>query len=435
MVYKVKDEALFKKLEFEPHKHQKNVLKMIDKEREILCRAGRRGGKSKLSAFAAIKTLLKGNTDVWVVSVSYDLASIVFDTIVIELSKILTAGEDFTVQKKSPQKLHIPSFNSVLYARSADNPTSLLGRSTDMVIMDEAAEIHQNIWERYIYPTTSDRGGKIVYISTPKGRNWFYEKDLELQKKGCSFHWWSKENPHFPKDEWRKAQKKLSKREFAAQYMAEYTNLADPVFGDVRRIVGQCLEEPKKGHHYVIGIDFGRRVDATAIIIIDRTNHKVVNYTSLKDKEWSAQKGIIKNLALKYNNAKLIAESTGVGDALVGELFRDGLFVEEFRTAAHNKTNLIEKLVVYIEQEMITIPNSEELIEQLEGYEKTITEWGNAKYNAPGRRHDDSVIALALAVQDLQEPISPKIQKEDDNDPIGLFKETKKRRKTLNQYE
>ena len=434
---KISDKKLFEKLDFKPHKFQEAALKKIDEEREVLCRAGRRGGKSKLCSVAAVKMLLQPNKDVWVVSVTYDLASIVFDATVVELAKILTAGEDFTVQKKSPSKLHIPELNSTLWCRSADNPTSLLGRSTDMIIMDEAAEVPEIIWQRYLYPTTSDRQGKIVYISTPKGRNWFYEKDLDLQKKGCSFTWWSTENPNFKQEEWEIAKGKMTKKEFAAQYMAEYTNISDPVFGDVRAIIkNDSLQVPIKGHMYVMGVDFGRRVDATAIVVIDMMTHNVVSYTSLKDTEWAVQKGIIKDLAKRYNNARVIAESSGVGDSLVGDLFRDGVFIEEFRTAAHNKVQLIEKLAIYIEQEKIGIPNNQELIEQLEGYEKIITDHGNVRYSAPGRRHDDAVIALALAVQGLHDRVGVPSGEPAKNDLSGLFTTSNVKKRIINnQYE
>ncbi len=428
---KIKDEKLYKAIGFVPHKHQEGVLKMIDKEREILCRAGRRGGKSKLCSVAVIKTLLKGNTDVWIVAPTYNLSEIVFDSVLIDLAKILTPNEDFQVQRRTPQHIKIPSLNSALYVKSADNPVSLLGRSTDMIVMDEAAEIPEIIWQRYLYPTTSDRQGKIIYISTPKGRNWFYDKELELQEKGSAFHWWSKENPHFPKDEWERAKKVMTKKEFEQQYMAEYTNITDPVFGDVRRVIGDCLSKPKDGHLYVMGVDFGRRVDATAIIIIDLNSHKVAHYESLKDKEWEVQRGIIKSLAQKYNNARIIAESTGVGDSLVGDLFRQGLFIQEFRTAGHNKVQLIEKLMIYIEQEKITIPDNKELIEQLEGFEKRISEHGNVQYLAPGRRHDDAVIALALAVQQLGEPLEVK-RKNVDNSLEALLGVQNKNKKGRN---
>lgn len=402
---KINADKFYKAIDFKPHPYQAAVLDAIDNNREVLVRAGRRSGKSECCAVAVCKVLMERNKEVWLVAPTYDLSSIVFDKVVGYMGRILKGGKDFRISKKPPQTLYVESTGSKLVLRSADSPSGMLGRSTDMIVMDEAARIKENIWQLYLYPTTNERKGKLVYISTPEWRNWFYDKDVELAKSSASFHFVSKDNPHFPESEWEKTKEKLPAKIFAQQYMAQYLSLADAVFGEIDSIVSpNCLSEPVANHHYVMGVDFGRRTDATSVVVLDRTNHNVVLLENWKKCEWSVQKEKIQAIAKKYNNATVWAESTGVGDPLVGDLFRAGVFVQEFRTAAHNKASLIEKLIIFIEQKLITIPDDPVLIEQLQGFEKTVTEHGNVKYAAPGRRHDDTVMALALGVQGLTEP-------------------------------
>jgi len=65
------------------------------------------------------------------------------------------------------------------------------------------------------------------------------------------------------------------------------------------------------------------------------------------------------------------------------------------------KRNLVEKLGTYLENRYITIPNIPEIIDELKDYEYTLTANNNIVYNAPAGKHDDIVMALALAVSAL----------------------------------
>lgn len=57
----------------------------------------------------------------------------------------------------------------------AENPMALKGIYLDGVIMDEYAEMNPSAWREVIRPTLSDRKGWAIFISTPKGRNAFWE--------------------------------------------------------------------------------------------------------------------------------------------------------------------------------------------------------------------------------------------------------------------
>ncbi len=57
----------------------------------------------------------------------------------------------------------------------ADNYDRLRGGYLDDVVLDEYADIDPRAWSEVIRPALSDRGGRAVFIGTPKGRNAFYE--------------------------------------------------------------------------------------------------------------------------------------------------------------------------------------------------------------------------------------------------------------------
>lgn len=425
---KLNEEKLRKKLGWEPHVNQDKVIQAFENQREILMRAGRRFGKSELCAYIALKEILHPGRVVWVVAPNYYVAEVIFNKVAGWIGKVLTPTKSYSISK-SPQPLIKVENDSILEVKSAENTTSLLGRSTDIVILDEAARLPEYLWEQYIFPTTYDRQGKVIYISTPTGKNWFYDKELELGKD-AAFHFISKDNPHLPDGEWERIKAKTSDLKFRQEYMAEYLSEANAVFTNIEQCIQQGIESaPVSDGFYVMGVDIGRRSDASAIIIVERNTHKVVYVESFKGVDYSLQKEHIMTLARNYNNAKIIIESTGTADAVYHDLLRSGALVDEFRTAGHNKAQLIEKLALFIDQQAIILPDHADLIREMKDYEMIISDTGFNKYKGRGKKSDDMVIALSLAVWDLQ---TTQMEEQEKGRDIS-----KKRRpiKIMNEYE
>ena len=63
---------------------------------------------------------------------------------------------------------------SEIYFRSAERYDNIRGYTFDYCIIDEAAYIKEEAWTTAIKPTLAVRGKKILFLSTPKGKNWFY---------------------------------------------------------------------------------------------------------------------------------------------------------------------------------------------------------------------------------------------------------------------
>lgn len=398
---KIDDKKLQEKIKFEPHWGQQKVIEAFDSNRETLLRCGRRWGKSFLCSYLAVREALYPDKRIWLVAPNYDLASIVFDTCSRFVGTLLS--EKSFKLSKNPRSIIELQHGSIIEVKSAENPVSLLGRSTDLVILDEAARLHKYIWDEYIYPTTHERKGKVIYISTPMGQNWFYDKDIELGDS-ASFHFTSLDNPYFSKEEYDRAKEGVSERIFRNMYEAEYMSDKESVFSGVDEVIAGTWKGPIPGHHYIIGVDIGRRNDPTVVTVIDRNTNEVVYIDSFKD-EFPLQKEKIKKLSVNYNNGKIILESTGVGDPILGDFQRQGVFVEEFRTAGHNKMQLIDKLSLFIQEKAIKIPPHEQLIKELKWFQAVVPEASHTnyvKYCAPRGKSDDHVMSLALAVWDLQ---------------------------------
>lgn len=60
-------------------------------------------------------------------------------------------------------------------AKSAKYPATLVGEALSGVVMAEAAKMKQVVWTKYIRPTLADFRGWSLFLSTPEGKNWFYD--------------------------------------------------------------------------------------------------------------------------------------------------------------------------------------------------------------------------------------------------------------------
>ena len=114
---------------------------------------GRRFGKSTAAAMEATYYASQPDKRIWLVGLSYDKADIMFR----EVWKRMVVGKANDIDKASEKERYIRfKWGSVVEAKSADNPDSLVGAGLDLLVIDEAAKVKKKIWEMYLSPTLAD---------------------------------------------------------------------------------------------------------------------------------------------------------------------------------------------------------------------------------------------------------------------------------------
>ena len=404
-----------KKINWYPKGGQKDVIACNERDR-VIC-AGRRWGKSAVCAFIALNAFLTGvneikegkrdSVKIWIVAPSYELTQKVFEYFIKWFLKIYPDGHRFITTKPFPQ---IKLAEGVwVQCKSTENPSSLLGEELDLVILDEAAQVSRRVYEQYIFPTTSSRQGKTIFISTPFGQNWFYQQFCKAKLKKAAFQFQSIEGVSITKDEWERAKKELPEQVFKQEYEASFLPDAAAVFRGVDKIIkDNCLQDVLPGHQYVMGVDIAKHEDFSVITIIDKWNNNVVYFDRFKDIDYPFQKKRIKATAERYK-ARVYIDSTGVGEPIFDDLRREGIFIDDFKFTNKSKKELIEKLSISIEQKFIFIPPENILVDELKSYGYKLTDSGNITYSAPQGLHDDCVVSLALAVWGIRGKADPKI--------------------------
>jgi len=407
------EKLLQEKINFYPHRGQKEVV--ASRERIIVICAGRRWGKSAICGYLVVKKFLQGlleirkkerkSLKIWIVAPTYDLSKKVFDYVVTFLLAYDKSFHQYVKDRPYPQ-IRL-GHNIWIECRSADNPKGLLGEELDFLVVDEAANMGANIWYDYLMPATAAKGKncQTVFISTPRGKNWFYELYLAAKDTKSAFHFTSLEGESITAEEWQRLKESSPRDYFSQNYEASFLENAVSVFRNVRHIVKDTLAKPRVGHYYVMGVDLAQIEDFTVLVVIDKSTHEVVAFDRFQKIPYPLQIDRIEALARSYH-AKVIIELNAMGIAVADELRARGVSIEGFKTAGSispdldkqgSKEKIINKLALDIETKNIFIPSEEVLIDELESFAYEISPSGRYRYGAPAGYHDDCVISLALA--------------------------------------
>ena len=383
---------------FNPFPAQERVIN--SKADEIVVVAGRRFGKTTLMAYRILIELTEPNKIVWLVAPNYELTLKTINQVLIWARKLF--GAPGVTYRRRPYPELTTFHGSVLKGKSADNPVSLLGSEVDFLGVDEAARLDRIVYEQYLFPVTQDRHAQTMFITTPTGKNWLYERWMKAGDGAFRFE--SRERPTFTEGMWKAAKAKLPERIFNQEYRAMFVEGAASVFreDDIHIAIDEKVKpESIEGHDYVMGVDLARFQDYTVVTVADRWSNQVKLIERWGETEYPFQKKKIKALAAQYNNAEVYMDSSGVGRPIYEDLFRDGVFIKDFSFAHQSKSALIEKLSIMLEQHQLTYPRNDVLIKELESFQVKMTESNRAVYSAPGGMHDDCVISLALAAWGL----------------------------------
>ena len=362
-----------------PHINQKQILECDRRFIVVMC--GRRFGKSELSQIMGIKEAITGG-QVAYITPTYKLAKAFFER--------LTAAIPFK-NNISNLKIYCPNNGSIEFY-TGERLDNLRGRKFHLVIIDEAAFIPdlESGWQNSIRPTLTDYEGKAVFLSTPRGKNFFYSMFMKQGEADWqSFKFTTYDNPYINTKEIDEAKLQLPEVVFEQEYLANPAeNSANP-FGNA--YIKNCIRPISSQQIVSYGIDLAKSVDFTVIIGLDNGGN--VAYFDRFQMDWHNTKETIRRLPI----APILADSTGVGDPILEDLKREGINIEGLKFTSQSKQQLMEGLAQAIQQGKISYPEGV-IVDELDIFEYQFTANG-VRYSAPSGFHDDCVMALALAWQ------------------------------------
>ena len=151
-------------------------------------------------------------------------------------------------------------------------------------------------------------------------------------------------------------------------------------------------------------MDLGKLQDYTAICVLERDSRRLVHFERLRGISWPLQRERIAEISRRFPG-ELWVDSTGLGEVVCDELWREGLRPSGYCLTAEAKEQLVMHLALGMENGEVSLPQcaaAGPLLEELTAYEYRLTPGSRLSFAAPAGGHDDAVIALALAYWGLR---------------------------------
>jgi phage terminase large subunit-like protein len=297
--------------------------------------------------------------------------------------------------------LTISGFNSQIQFFSGERPDNIRGNTFDYLIVDEMAFTRPELWSEVLSATVLVKGKKVIFISTPKGKNHFYQLSLQpnYDNRYKYFHYSSYDNPMIDAEDLEERKRSLPKHIFEQEYLAKFIDNASGLFKNVDSCVIKPAERTQK---LFGGLDIGRADDYTVLTILNK-NYQMVYVQRWRQQEWSK---IIDEVATKIReyNAEIFVEVNNQGDVFF-EMLQNKVYnnVQPYVTTTATKPIMIEDLAVHFENKDIGILNENWLVDELNAFTYIYNEkTRRVQYGAPQGVHDDGVMSLALAVQSIK---------------------------------
>ena len=363
-----------------PHEAQRKILDSSARFKVVM--AGRRFGKSLISQNTAIELGIDGKRVAYITP-TYQLGKIFF-------KELLDLVPEEIYQKNEADLVITFITGGSIRFFTGERLNSMRGLKFHLAIIDEASFIRdlETGWLESIRPTLTDYKGGAIFISTPRGRNYFLSLYNKAGEQGWeSFKFSTYDNPHIDPSEIDEARRQLPNAVFEQEYMANPQENADNPFGS--KFIRDCIKPLSQLPPLLYGIDLAKSSDWTVIIGLDVNGH-VCHYHRFQ-KDWNATEDEI----MRLNRVPIIIDATGVGDPISERLQAKGLHITPFKFTQVSKQQLMLGLVSAIQTGSIGYPDNS-ILNELETFEYQFTPTG-VRYSAPSGFHDDCVMALALA--------------------------------------
>jgi hypothetical protein len=391
---------------FTPHPKQREMIQQIlqSKAKYHVACVGRQFGKSLMAINLVLYWAInKGPCKILWISPVYSQA----DKVQKEIMQAIGASGIVKSCNYSSNEIQLKNGSQIVF-RSAERYDAIRGLTMDYGVLDEAAFMKDDAWKEAIRPVFMVRGRAVVFISTPKSKNWFYEMYQLGQSPDhpqyAAYQGTSYDTPFISAEDIEDAKRTLPATIFEQEYLAKFIDSGGEVFSNIDK----AQKQASKRAPFFMGVDFGKQQDFTSATVLDYDGN-VVDWYRANASEWSTMLRAVADLARKWN-ATAMAEVNGVGDPLFEELRKLWPNTYPFVTTNKSKQEIIEGLILDFNSDAIGIPPREqygELWSELEVFTYDYNpKTRSIRYGHPTGLHDDTVLSLAIANYNRKQRLS-----------------------------
>jgi len=229
--------------------------------------AGRRFGKTFLGgALVLLAALSKPDAVVWWLSPSHSQSRDVMRYV----SKLIPhSHRDIN---RSTGEIFFPN-GSVIAFKSGDRFDNLRGAGLDFVVIDEAAQLSEELWKSVVRPMLADKLGRALLISTFNGENWFYDVHrFAIDPANTEWECWTfitATNPLIDPAEIEEARRGMPKEVFEQEFMCSPLAFSGAVFSSERLTAAYAAQQGlgalAHGRPHEAGLDWGWNTTALEV--------------------------------------------------------------------------------------------------------------------------------------------------------------------------
>lgn len=342
------------------------------KIRQVCGCLSRRTGKTFIANHIAFLKAMEPGTKVLIVSPNYSLSNISWN----EQESILAKyGIEIKSKNKTDKEIHLENGSMIKFGSIAQ-ANSLVGRSYNLILFDECAldPKGRDAFNIQLRPTLDTENSKVIFISTPRGLNWFYDFYNfgfdETQESWFSIHSTWRDNPRAVEADIMEAKRNMSSAEFKQEYEADFATFEGQIYEDFDEALHVRPFASLEGETWdtVMGIDPGYK---------DATGGVVLKYSFDRDIFWAVWDYCIpgRSTAVHANAFQEAIERYSVDQIFVDSAaaqFRADLVVEHDIPSSKSKKSINDG-IAYVQNlvasgKLLIDPSCSELILVMNNY-------------------------------------------------------------------
>lgn len=369
--------------------------------------SGRQVGKSRTASWYALHfALTNPESTVLITAPTQNQSSELFKQVRKEMRMSKISDEQWGADRTTRTEIEFNNSSRILCRTTGDTGDNIRGLTTDLIVVDEAAFIDDEIYFQALLPMLATTDGSLVLLSTPFGaRGFLYEAFTGgLEEEYYTMQVPTYRNPKVSDDYIANQQQQLPSIEFKQEILGKFVESANAFFQ--ADLIEECMKGPIKKNHKssFLGVDLARHGEDKSVFISVDGNGNVYSIETDSDSPLTEAIGRVKNLHEEYQFDRIYIDETALGGGVVDILKQDlrGRTVEGITFTNKKKQSLYNTLKSKMEEGVVNLPQHSELQKELLDLEYSFTSGGKMKIEHPEGGHDDYADALALAVWGLK---------------------------------
>ena len=377
--------------------YQAKVLR--DGSKRVLVCGGRQVGKSLMAAVKSLHhALTHRDSTVLLVAPTHRQSRNLLSMVVRLVESSVVEG---SVRRRTGARIELSNGSRILALPSGRWGHGIRGYSADLVILDEAAFIPEEVITRAVLPMLSATDGTCWMLSTPWDRRHFFYR--AYTSRAWSVHRVpSSLNPRITRRFLEEQREMIGEERFRAEYLAEFVDDGGSYFP--MSLLRRCIGDPRMMRGLTVGYDPGGRESYAAAVGVGESGGRIHAPWHIWERGrsyvWFDLRLLEEHKRLGFR--KIIVDETGIGGPILEHLRSLGLPARGEVLTESKRGRILGNLKLLMERGLIVLPDSTDLLTSLNSIEYEATWRGTYRFSHRRGGYDDLAYALALAVWGLR---------------------------------